>query len=270
MCPWSKGEKLPFRYVWSTSDLHLHFNIVLANLPQILSSPTVYDIPSVPNPVQGDCILFVQRWHRTTWTLGEKMEVYIPGTWPVHVIAGCLAELVGIEDFKNMKVLIIQPHNHISISALAENIPSDGRRWTNVSSEKSRMYDMQWYLTNGDLLLLQDSSEPLKQLTEKERMSTLRAREAEGRASSHFSSSYFWPEESDTITVAKPVTRPVGIHIRKHTNYDQKDRQPGSPVDFDVETVDENNRSSPNGPADIEGHDDNEKSKNVADIRDMI
>ena len=235
-----------------------------------MPAPTVYDIPNVPNPVQGDCILFIQRWHRTTWTLGDKKEVYIPGTWPVHVIAGCLAELVGIKDFKNMKVLIIQPHNHISISALAENIPSDGRRWANVSSEKSRMYDMQWYLTNGDLLLLQDSSEPLRQLTERERMSTLRAREAEGRASSHFSPSYLWPEDSGTITAAKPVSRPVGIHIRKHNNYDQKDTS-ASPVECDAETPEENNRnsSSPDGPADVEGSAD-EKSRNVDDVRDMM
>lgn len=232
---------------------------------QILSSPDAYDIPLVRNPVQGDCVLFVQRWHRSTWTLGDRMEVYIPGSWPVNVIVGCLAELVNIRDKDNMKVLIVQPHYHISIALLAENAPSEGRRWANVSNEASRLYDMQWYLSNGDLLLLQDSTEPLRALTEKERLSTLRAREADVLTSysASIGSTFLWPEDR----APKIANRPVGIHIRKHNNNnDQKDDQG---IDDPASSKDDL-QSSDVGPSDIEGFDENDKSKAGDDVNDMM
>lgn len=152
------------------------------------------------------------------------MEVYIPGTWPVHVISGCLAQLVGIKDYSNMKVLIVQPHNHIAISSLEQLSVLGGKRWANVSREKARMYDMQWYLASGDLLLLQDSTEPLRELSDKEKTSILRAGESDARSlygSYGTGTSYMWPDDDlSTSTVKSTAARPVGIHIRKHVAND--------------------------------------------------
>ena len=207
------------------------------------------------------------------------MEVYIPGTWPVHVIAGCLANLVGIPDYTNMRVLIVQPHNNISISSLADSAPSGNRRWADVSKEKSRLYDMQWYLTNGDLLLLHDASEPLRELTDKEKTSHYRCREAETNSyyGTAVTPSYLWPDE-DSSTAGpkiKAANRSVGIHIRKHVAGDTSTKAGGGGTPDSSDKGDLNadgdcdTGSSPTGPSDIEGC-DRDKSRSMCDISSML
>jgi hypothetical protein len=153
----------------------------------------------------------------------ERMEVYVPGSWPVNVIAACLAEMFGIKDPKLLRVLIVQPHNSINVSDLELESPCEGRKWTDISNESSRLQDLPWYLTCGDLILLQDISEVPRRLTETEANSVLQARSKiydRSKYSDHLETRY--GGNFETAKKFEPSLRPVGIHIRKHRDNKEK------------------------------------------------
>ena len=188
-----------------------------------MTEPSQYDVGLNSDPIQGDLILYIQRWHKSTWTFSDRTEVYVPGNWPVNIIAACLAELVGIKDPKLLRVLIVQPHNSINICDLDSESPCEGRKWTDISNEKSRLQDLPWYLTCGDLILLQDISENRRRWTDAEANSVLQAKSTAYDRNKYNTQSGGWAMSNyDSTKKAEISTRPVGIHIRKHRDNKEK------------------------------------------------
>ena len=128
----------------------------------------------LPVKKSGDVVVFVQRWHRDTWSLGPRYEVYVPGAMRFSHIATKLAELLQIEDPEHTKALFVDKTNcTIELSKLKDDSPTSSyvaqRKWfepfeMQITLKASKLY----LLSEGDLILVQDTSEPLRELTEAE------------------------------------------------------------------------------------------------------
>jgi hypothetical protein len=117
----------------------------------------------------GSVIVSVQRWNRSTWDLSERFEVNLPGNLPISDIAKRLAVLVGINNVKNLAALIVALDSEIFLSKLNSKAPSldQTKSWFEPWKESKllRFNSHGIRIQDGDLLLLQDVTEPLKELS---------------------------------------------------------------------------------------------------------
>jgi len=122
----------------------------------------------LPEFQPGDVVIHVQRWHRATWTLGERLEVLLRGGLSVRDIARGLSALMQIP-LEHLLAMVVPKETEILLSELAQTAPKQnyGRAWFDPAKERRLLrvmtHDMR--VQDGDVLLLQDKSEPLRELT---------------------------------------------------------------------------------------------------------
>jgi hypothetical protein len=123
----------------------------------------------LPEIDQGDAVVQVQKWHRSSWSLSEKIDILFLGKKAVREIAAGLAQIFQIP-YSSIRVLVVPRDTSIFFSDLPSRQPAKnyGRSWFDPTIEAKLMrymsHDMR--LAEGDLLLLQDISEQIMELTE--------------------------------------------------------------------------------------------------------
>jgi hypothetical protein len=146
-------------------------------------------------PPDGDVAVYIQRWHRQTWSLGPTMEVILKGNMSLREISKRLSRLTGIP-IDGLRVLVLQPYSEVKLSDLNLPTPIGTRSWMNPTSDDRALKYMPWFLRDWDLILLQDQFEPLKNLSAYEQQTL---REAKASLSSY---DYGWTNHSTVYTYA--------------------------------------------------------------------
>lgn len=122
----------------------------------------------LPDDDHSDVVVLVQKWHRSTWSFSERIEILFPGSKSVRDIAIGLSMVFSV-DLKNLRVLVVPKDTAFYISDLTSKTPTKnyGRSWFDPSQERKLLryvsHDMR--LAEGDLLLVQDCTEPLMKLS---------------------------------------------------------------------------------------------------------
>jgi hypothetical protein len=148
----------------------------------------------LPENDHGDVIVMVQKWQRSSWTLGERLEVLLPGSWTVRDVGRGLAKLANIPA-ANLRVLVVPRDTVFYLFELNQRSPSRnyGRSWFDPTTERKLMrymsHDMR--VSEGDLIILQDIEEPLMELSPADLKSIEIVETANNMASSYSSSSYY-------------------------------------------------------------------------------
>ena len=128
----------------------------------------------LPEEEQGDSIVMLQRWNRSSWTLSERVEVLFPGNASVGDVAKALCLMFDIP-VHALRVLVVPRETNFYLHELAQNAPprNYGRYWFDPTKETKLMrfmsHDMR--VSDGDLLILQNIEEPLKELSEQDKKS---------------------------------------------------------------------------------------------------
>lgn len=134
---------------------------------QVLDEPENLSLDNV-----NDVVVLVQRWHRSTWTLGECREVCLRNDMPLRDIATGLGEMMSIEP-RNMRVLVVRNHSDVRLRYLNMATPRLSlESWLDPYSESpTRTLAQAKRLFFSDLLLIQDVTEPLYELTPSDKLS---------------------------------------------------------------------------------------------------
>jgi hypothetical protein len=145
--------------------------------PLIQDKLLLLELRNVPEalPVRkaGDLIVYVQRWYRESWTLGPRLEVYLHGSMSIQHIATHLAGICGIRVDTLNAYLVDKLGADVPLYRLAEHMPSDNfyssRPWFSPQHEQGALKNNKALrITEGDLLILQDTAEPLRELSSDE------------------------------------------------------------------------------------------------------
>jgi hypothetical protein len=149
------------------NQIYLYDNKVLCF--EIL--PKEEDLPELDH---GGVVLLVQRWYRSSWTLGDRFEVLLPGSTSVRNISRGLGQLTGIP-LDSMRAMVLPRDSEYLVSELHQPSPahSYGRQWFDPTKETRMLRIMSHDLRvgDGDVLLLQDCAEPLRPLSPEDRKS---------------------------------------------------------------------------------------------------
>jgi len=134
---------------------------------QILDEPENISLDS-----GNDVVVLVQRWHRSTWTLGECREVCLQNDMTLRNIAAGLGEMMSIEP-QNIRVLVVRCHLDVRLRYLHMDSPKySSESWLDPCSEPpTRTLQQAKRLFYSDLLLIQDVTEPLYELTPSDKLS---------------------------------------------------------------------------------------------------
>eukprot|EP01034_Spumella_vulgaris_P025384 gene25385-31841_t len=116
----------------------------------------------------GDALIYIQRWRRSTWSMGERFEVLLRGGMTVRDVARALGRLTNIH-VDSMLALVIPRDSELYLSELQMKSPTRnyGRGWFCPGKERKPLKFMSHELKvqDGDLLVLQDITEPLMELS---------------------------------------------------------------------------------------------------------
>jgi hypothetical protein len=158
---------------------------------------------NLPEDDYGDVVVQVQKWHRSSWSLSEKIDVLLPGGKCVRDIAIGLSKLFQIP-FDHIRILVIPRDSSLMLSDLALTNPTQSRSWVDPRMERRLLRHMSFELrlVEGDLLLLQDFSEPLMELTPADKRSIMVVQAAQDNPSIVYAgdsnTSYSYPGTSST------------------------------------------------------------------------
>lgn len=128
----------------------------------------------LPEEEQGDAVVMVQRWHRTSWTLSERVEVLFPGNASVSDISKALCLTFDIP-VHSLRVLVVPRETSFYMYELCQESPprNYGRYWFDPMKHTKLMrfmtHDMR--VNDGDLIILQNIEEPLKELSRSDKKS---------------------------------------------------------------------------------------------------
>jgi hypothetical protein len=216
---------------------------------QILSEAEAKHDTSL-HPIDGDDVqVTVMKWQRPTWSLSEKIEYVFRGELRVQEVCQQLAIIYGIRPVSNMHMLLIKSYNKVHLSDLNQHMLRElYRSWTNHSSDTRRLKDLSnldFKLRHGDIILLQDITEPLKELTPQDRLSLQYVEEASrsiyGTGNYHGYGGRYDPVYSyapTSVTSSNdPLTSPIKGKTSSHSPVvgikikTQKDRLKQSAVD---------------------------------------
>jgi hypothetical protein len=118
-------------------------------------------------------LLQIQVWNRRTFTVGKRIEVLIRQDEALKSVAKKLASYFNIP-LPYLRILFVPSTSEINLCDLPLNCPTkySTRAWFDGSLETRKLSDLcEMKLYDGDLLLLQNNHEPLRELTEAERKS---------------------------------------------------------------------------------------------------
>ena len=125
-------------------------------------------------PELGSAVVMVQRFNRSEWKLEDRFEVLLRGDMSVRNIARGLSALTGIP-LQTMQAMVVVKDSEFFLSDLHLKSPprSYGRSWFDPTKETRllRVMSHEMRLTDGDVLLLQDTAEPLRELSPADRRS---------------------------------------------------------------------------------------------------
>lgn len=116
----------------------------------------------------GDALIHIQRWNRSTWSMGNRFEVLLRGSMSVRDVARALGRLTDIP-VDSMLALVVPRDSELFLSELQMKTPTRnyGRGWFCPGKERKLLKYMSHELKvqDGDLLILQDVTEPLRELS---------------------------------------------------------------------------------------------------------
>ncbi len=113
--------------------------------------------------IEGDTLILVQRWYRSTWSLGECREVYLKGYMTIQEIALGLSQMFSIPP-QSLRALIVHNHSDVRLRHLHNHHPKGANEpWFNPVKETMKLSELT-RLSFSDMLLLQDISEPLYEI----------------------------------------------------------------------------------------------------------
>eukprot|EP01033_Poteriospumella_lacustris_P009379 gene9379-6720_t len=153
---------------------------------------------TLPEDDYGDVIVQVQKWHRQSWSLSEKIDVILPGGTAVRDIASGLGKLFQIP-FAHLRLLVIPRDTSLMLSDLMLPTPAYSRSWFDPRYERRLLRQMlsDMRVIEGDLLLLQDVSEPLMELTDADKRSLALVQAAQNNPSSLYADgTYSYPSSN--------------------------------------------------------------------------
>lgn len=163
----SPGQILSGDDTFSNNQVYLFDNKVLVF--QVLEHE---EFP--PDAERGSVMVLVQRWNRSTWSLGDRFEVLLRSSMTIRNIARSLSFLTGIA-LHSMLAMVLPRDAEFPLSDIALRSPPQnyGRSWFDPSKERRLLSAMSHELrvTDGDVLLLQDTSERLLELSPADRKS---------------------------------------------------------------------------------------------------
>jgi hypothetical protein len=113
--------------------------------------------------------------------------MHLKGSMPVRDIATSLA--IQYRMPTSLRVLVTHPYTSINICALNRLSPSMTSDWIDPIPETKTLSQVQWHLSYGDCIILQDEMEPLRALTTEEEESI---NESQVQATSNNSSTYYY------------------------------------------------------------------------------
>lgn len=163
----SPGQILDGDESFSDRQVYLFDNKMLAF--QVLEHEEI-----LPQAECGSVMVLVQRWNRSTWSLGDRFEVLLRGSMTIRNIARSLSFLTGIP-LDSMRAMVLPREAEFALSDIVLRAPPQnyGRAWFDPTRERRMLSAMSHELrvTDGDVLLLQDTSEPLMELSAADRKS---------------------------------------------------------------------------------------------------
>jgi hypothetical protein len=189
----------------------------------------------LPVEESGDVIVFVQRFHRSDWSLSQKLEVLLPGEWKVSEIAKGLAVLFEVP-FESLRVLIVPRDSSFPLFELGDESPTHnyGRHWVDPTKEDKlqRYMTHELRLVEGDLLIVTCADESLGVLSAADRQSMCIVRGEQAKAQgcwdmddvgstmskSTATTDYYnnyWGSNSP-YKATSSVAHPSGIRIKTH------------------------------------------------------
>lgn len=146
---------------FADNSIFLYDNKVI--LFQILDEPE-----ELPSYESGDTTVFVQKWIRSTWSLGEKYEVLLRGSMSVADIAQGLSIMMDVS-INSIRTMVVPRDTEFPLYELNQKSPPTnfGRSWFDPTKEKRllRVVSHDLRVRDGDLLLIQDENETLKELS---------------------------------------------------------------------------------------------------------
>jgi len=163
----SPGKILTGTGSFADNQIYLYDHKVLAF--QVLEREEM--LPELEN---GSVVVLAQRWHRSTWSLGERVEVLLRGSMSIRNIARGLANLMDIP-LDSLQAMVLPKEAEFMLSDIHLKSPPQnyGRAWFDPSKEHRvlRVMSHEMRVQDGDVLLLQDTAEPLKLLSAADRKS---------------------------------------------------------------------------------------------------
>jgi len=116
----------------------------------------------------GICLL-VQRWYRSTWSLGQRFEVYLQVSSTIGEVTRGLCQLTDIP-IHSVLAMVVPKDVEFYLSELNQKSPQRnyGRSWFDPAKEAAKQLKFtshEMRVADGDMLLLQDTSEPLMELS---------------------------------------------------------------------------------------------------------
>jgi hypothetical protein len=126
-------------------------------------------------------LVWMVRWYRSTWTLGERFEVLLQSDEPLREANERLARLAGIKDPLNARILRVIPYTTLKIAELETKPMALGlgqAGWQNFGAQPEeytvRNAQLNLLELSSDMLIIQDCSEPMRVLTEDEKNSVMK------------------------------------------------------------------------------------------------
>lgn len=189
-----------------------------------------------------EVFLYYQKWHRKTWTVGERVALPLDRKKPLNDISGMLAKLSGIEDASKLMVLHVPSYSSIPISDLDKDKPTFSNSWCNFSTNTNLLSSLGNALSDGDLLLIQDSSEELRVFTQEEKdiIATARSQYGGGSYDSSYSGVY-----TGGTTYKRPAEK--GIKIKTQKDRERERSEGEKSTEKDGETLSTTTGSSHSG-----------------------
>jgi hypothetical protein len=137
-----------------------------------------------PNLEESNVLMLAQRWHRSSWTVGPLVEVSVPENMLIAQLFEALSRVSGIP-LENLKVLALFQFSEVNLCGLEDegHLNSKSLKWfqkpTDEASARQTVFD--WYSSivhrnssmkidsaDGTILIIQDASESLRELTSTE------------------------------------------------------------------------------------------------------
>lgn len=179
----------------------------------------------LPGQSETDVLLLVQRFRRNTWSMGPMAELAVSTTMSIQGLFDTLSVVSGIAA-ENLKVLVLFSYSEVSLCGLDDDpyLLAKNMRWFRKPTEHQDQTVFEWYahlshghlkseFADGTLLLIQDTSEPLRPLTADEKSSQHKIIDGD----SYFNPSLFSSSAATSTVYRNGSKLEKGIHIKSRT-----------------------------------------------------